>query len=412
MRPPGRAPALLAALTLTLAATAAEPPPRPDLLRGAVEVYTQLRTPDGAYRAMLRLDGESTTRSSIACVGPGLIALCVEDALGWNDQAETLALQTLRLLNGQAGFAVDRSAGGFYRHFFDARTGRGDSEFSTMDTALAAAGAVACANHFTNSAAVRAAAAELWNRIAWTNALVGLPGARVHLAMTAEGPPARETTRPFNEYLLVAWYGHAQRGGVASTFFAFYPPPDRWPRSQDFGLPTDRPEQSLSGFTILFPYYLAEPARRDPGYRAQLTRWVQAERAHWADKDPVAWGAGAGEGPRGYQVDSLTRHSFDVISPAIIAGFLPVDPEGALTLDRLWEDGRGWVEVNGQSVLGRFSLQQSDWKPRAINGIDFSTYLYGLAATDPRLPGDFFDRLTRLDAVRPPGPLGLQKESR
>ena len=402
MRPTGCAPALLAALTLTLAVPAAEPPPRPDLLRGAVEVYTQLRTPDGAYQAMLRHDGEPTTRSSIACVGPGLIALCVEDALGWNAEAESLALQTLRMLNGRGGFAIDRSAGGFYRHFFDTRTGRGDSAFSTLDTALAAAGAVACANHFTNSPAVRAAAAELWNRIAWTNALVGLPGARVHLAMTAEGPTARATTRPFNEHLLVAWYGHAQRGGVASNFFSFYPPPDRWLRSRDYGLPTDHPEQSLSGFAILSPYYLAEPARRDAGYHAQLTRWVQAERAHWAGRDPVAWGAGAGEGPRGYQVDSLSSHPFDVISPAIIAGFLPVDPEGALTLDLIWEDGRGWVEVNGQSVLGSFSLQQSEWKPRAIHGADFSTYLYGLAATDPRLPGDFFDRLTRLDAVTAP----------
>ena len=372
--------------------------PRPDFLRGACTVYEKMREPDGCYLDMHRLDGSRSRRSSIASFGPGLIALCVEDALGWNPRAEQDALLTLYLLNGRGGYRIERSGNGYFSHFFDAGTGVRRGNFSTIDTAIAAAGAVFCANHFTN-AALRAEAAELWNSVAWTDALVDGPGARVHRTMAASGAPEREVSRPFNEYLLVAWYAHAQRGGAASNFFGFYPPLDRCPHSADFGLPTDQPARSLSTFTILFPYYLAEPCHTDGTYLNQMTRWAQTERAHWAPLDPVAWGAGAGEGLHGYQVDRLGAHPDDIISPPVIAGFLPVDPEADVAIGRLWEDGRGWLQVDGESVQWRFSLQQADWTPRAINGVDFSTYLFGLAATDPRLPAGFFHRGLRLDAV-------------
>ena len=84
--------------------------------------------------------------SSIAAVGFGLSALTVGIDRGWisREAGRTRVLTTLEFLwNSPHGPETDATGyKGFYYHFLDLQTGRrdGDSELSTVDTALLLAG--------------------------------------------------------------------------------------------------------------------------------------------------------------------------------------------------------------------------------------------------------------------------------
>ncbi len=71
-----------------------------------------------------------------------------------------------------------------------------------------------------------------------------------------------------------------------------------------------------------------------------------------------------------------------IVSPHIIAGFLPVDSTGLADLGALSGPASRAVRSIGGvpgNLLWRFSVSDPSWVPAEIQGIDYSSMMLGLA---------------------------------
>jgi hypothetical protein len=115
--------------------------------------------------------------SSIAAVGFGLSALTVGIDRGWisREAGRELVLTTLEFLwnSPQGPEAGATGYKGFYYHFLDRQSGRraGDSELSTIDTALLLGGVLHVQQYFDQAdageAEIRALADAIYRRVEW-----------------------------------------------------------------------------------------------------------------------------------------------------------------------------------------------------------------------------------------------------
>jgi hypothetical protein len=141
--------------------------------------------------------------ASIAAVGFGLTAypIGVERDYVSRTDAQRRVLATLRYFAGAA------NEHGFYYHFIDMQNGSraGDSEVSTVDTALLLAGVLFCEGYFNTQdprdVEIRKLADEIYRRVDWTWAQVRPPA--VALAWTPEGGFSGTDWRGYNEAMLV-----------------------------------------------------------------------------------------------------------------------------------------------------------------------------------------------------------------
>ncbi|KAB7614408.1 hypothetical protein F9L33_07115 [Amylibacter sp. SFDW26] len=406
-------------------------------LRDAVFVYDQaLRNVEtGQYLDSIRLDDRAGSRtSSIAATGMGLISLAIGDALGIIPDAETKAEVTLTHLLGvdqNTGFHVERSASGWYRHWFNINTGtapKGNKDkFSTIDTAILGAGAEILASYFRDKAAKsntpipRAAqlAQELVMSINWTTAIRDPKRGSIHLVFfgTDERPTKKTATIPFDEYALLpcmaAGYEAANgREGVATKAWRkHFDMVDDLPMSDydDLTLLGKPTGNVPSHFTHQFAFYLCGAYARDPAFLEELRELREADR-RWFVKDgaqPGLWGLGAGSevvfDENGevlkyrYGVSRLGKNPNGTASPAIMAGFLPVDfADGKLEtlneLKALWDNGSCRYQHQGLGFLWRCSPKDTSLRVRRLEAIDFSTWMLGLATAHPEIGLAFFQR--------------------
>ena len=141
--------------------------------------------------------------ASIAAVGFGLTAypIGVERAYISRTDAQRRVLATLRY------FAGASNQHGFFYHFVDMRSGAraGDSEVSTVDTALLLAGMLFCENYFDTrdprDVEIRKLTDEIYRRVDWTWAQPRPPA--VALAWTPETGFSQDDWRGYNEAMLV-----------------------------------------------------------------------------------------------------------------------------------------------------------------------------------------------------------------
>ena len=124
--------------------------------------------------------------ASVAAVGFALSAYPIAVARGWvtREQARARTLVTLRFFrDAPQGPAARGMTGhmGFMYHFVDMQTGArfGDTELSTVDTALFLAGALHCQSYFdgndADEATIRRLADEIYARVDWPWAQVRPP---------------------------------------------------------------------------------------------------------------------------------------------------------------------------------------------------------------------------------------------
>lgn len=361
------------------------------LFHSALDFYGKLqRTPTGMYRDSYLVgdDIKQGQRCSTAAVGVGLIALCMEHELNRDPEAPKKALQTLRALNGKAGgFTPSRGKAGFYGHFFSAETGASQSEHSTIDTAIMVVGALFCRNTFDDPG-IKKEADLLWNSIDWEVALARPDGSRLHMVMEEGKPKPRTVTQMFNEYYLLAWLiQEAQvqkRAGSKIITIAQMP---TW-NNDGIRLLAEPRKTPQPSFIIQFPFYLSHPCTLDPRYRKFVLAQGQADRRKGKGH---LWGAGAGVTPdKGYVAASYDRNPGRVVSPRIIAGFMPAMPEAREDLLKLSRNSARRLKTPVGDLLPRFSLEKPDWRPMRIESIDFASMLFGLAGIHPDLGMKFF----------------------
>jgi hypothetical protein len=385
---------LVAASACRAASESPSPPPTDSqLLASAVGFYRASRNARGLYRDRLRFDGAPEGPASIATTGMGLISLCIGSRIGLGETATEDAKTTVRTM---MGFGQSRNATGFYYHFLDMETGdrAGTSEYSTIDTAILTSGALFAASCLAGDRELDSLVLRLWESIDWSAAIADPATGGIYLEMLDDGSGRPGSViRPFNEYMLVAWLAKLadQTGtGLGTRLWdRFYASADSLPTSSyaGYAVLTDRAGAFLSSFVIQFAYYLCHPFTTSERYRSFMRNADFADRVWWrhsAQARDYEWGLGAGSARSvPYHADAIDDDPDGVVSPHVVAGFLPVDSAGIRDLREHYSSMSGAVRsivgLNG-SVLWRYSVSDPSWGPEEIQGIDYSSMMLGLAA--------------------------------
>ncbi|WP_282077872.1 hypothetical protein [Epibacterium ulvae] len=405
-------------------------------LKDAVLLFDQEFRNDetGQYLDSIRLDDRNgSPLSSIAASGMGLISLAIGDATGVISDAEIKAETTLKHLlglNNDTDFAVERSVNGWYRHWFNVNTGavpKGSTEkYSTIDTAILSAGAAILGNYLIdqaerdNTPIPQAAllAQQLVMSINWTTAIRDPQRGSIHLVFygaDAERPTDNVATIPFDEYALLpcmaARFENLTRNEGDATLFWHSHFGDvgelPMPQHENFTL-LGKPSGNVpSHFTHQFAFYLCGDYARDPAFLDELRELKKADRQWFESKGATVglWGLGAGseivfdqhnriEKYR-YGVARLGQNPNETASPAIMAGFLPVDvTDGTQTilaeLKALWDTGACRYEHENLEFMWRCSAKDPSLQVKRLEAIDFSTWMLGLATAHPNVGLEFF----------------------
>lgn len=363
------------------------------LLTAAVRVFEVSRGVSGLYRDRVRFDGAHDAPASVATTGMGLISSCIGSRMGMSPSAVEQAKTTVRTL---LGMDHARNGSGFFYHFVDMETGdrAGESEFSSIDTAILVSGALVAASCLDGDRELDSLVATLWESVDWSRAIADPAIGAIHLEMLPDGSgtPGALTT-PFTEYMLVAWLARLAdetgTGPATALWERFYASADSLPTSTYAGhdVLTDRPGFFLSSFVIQFVYYLCHPFTTSEAYRAYLRSAQRADRAWWrqlAAAGEHEWGLGAGAARTvPYHADAIDDNPDHIVSPHIVAGFLPVDTSGLSDLQWHVATASGAVRsidgVDG-TVLWRYSVSEPGWTPDQLQGIDYASMMLGLAS--------------------------------
>jgi hypothetical protein len=388
---------ILVALVGTTACSSPTGPPSPQpavdsqLLASAVSFYHASRNEKGLYRDRLRFDGAHDGPASVAATGMGLISLCIGSRVGMSTQATDHAKTTVRTM---LAIGHARNATGFYYHFVDMDTGNraGDSEYSSIDTAILVSGALFAAACLAGDAELDSLVVTLWESIDWSQAIANPETGAIYLEMLGDGSgKPGSVTLPFNEYMLVAWLARlADRTGTGRAtelWERFYAIADSLPTASFAGhvVLTDRPGAFLSSFVIQAPYYLCHPFTTNAAYRGFMRNAQLADRAWWRRSAALdhEWGLGAGSARSvAYRADAINDNPDQIVSPHIVAGFLPIDSSGMSDLRThaaiMSRAVRAMAGVNG-NLLWRYSVSDPRWVPEEVQGIDYSYLMLGLA---------------------------------
>ena len=370
-----------------------------ELFRNSYKVIESQRLPNGMYRdsRVVRPGWTDFHPISVANVGVGLVSLSIAHRAGFESDAESQVIQTLQTILGETpGFTPDRNASGYYRHFIDIETGANawDSEYSTIDAAILVSGALFAKEYFRSSSYLGRLADRLFNSIDWSRSIYSASTGEIYLEMGADGYGFGAVTRPFNEYLIVAHLAMlADRGGdgIGTQAWNTWTNLDEFATANYWGyqLLTDSPsgDAFLSDFTVQFPYYYVNWATTNGTYLDYMRNAMNADRRYYSNisslypaLQPNEWGLGAGSNDGGYHADAIDNHPQRIVSPHIMGGFLPLDQSIQNDLGTMLTQNKGnYTLPNGIPFIWRYSLDNPAWRANAVQGIDYSTMLYGLA---------------------------------
>lgn len=380
------------------------------LLKNTLSYFQFLRNDIGIYADAVKFQPPQFHPASVASIGMGLISMTIAHEINYLDNAETLVVQTLRAMLGHVdGFNPDKNEhNGFFRHWIDLETGERawDSEYSSIDTGIMVSGALFCKKYFKENAEIGQLADSLYLLVDWASSIANPETGEIYMTFDDDGN-GLATTRPFNEYMIVAWlaYNDVRNNDKAQELWQrHYSNPTALPKSTYEGIEvlTDIPGSFLSSFVIQFPYYLCHYFAEDSLYMTYFQNALKADKAYWRFSldttiyaNRYIWGNGAGASltNTGYHADKINDNPGMISSPHIIAGFIPVNEDGLKDLYNLSLDSLGTrylPDSSSSSVLWRFSFDQPSWQAQDIQGVDYSTMLFGLASNIESLGPHFF----------------------
>ena len=304
--------------------------------------------------------------SSIAAVGFGLTIYPVGVERGYitREQARERVLKTLRFFaDAPQGPEARGMTGhrGFFYHFLDVKTGAryGDSELSTVDTAILLAGALFCQSYFDgpdrDEVEIRNLADSIYRRVDWRWAQRNAPA--ISLGWTPEEGFLKYDWRGYNEAMLVYLLALG-----SPTFPVGLDAWNEWTSTYDKYWGTFFGQEFLS-FGPLFGHQYthvwtdlrnirdAYMRRRDLDYFENSRRAVYAQRAYamanprsCRDYGDTMWGITASDGPvdviiedsngrrrfRSYAargIDVGGRFDDCTLAPTAVVASLPFAPE-------------------------------------------------------------------------------------
>jgi len=386
-----------------------------ELFQQSFELFQFLRNDLGVYRDAAQFSNYQYHPASIASIGMGLISLCIADSMNWISDASELAELTLKSMSGNnPPFEPVRNQAGYFPHFIDMETGgqAWDSEYSSIDNAILLSGAEFCKKYFSSNYNVGMYCDQLWSTIDWSASLANPETGAIYMILNEDSSgDTSSLTYPFNEYMIVAWLAKIAEddslGPAHILWDNFYAEPDSLPKSlyQGISVLTDSLGSFLSNFTIQFPYYLCNYFTNSAEYIEYMQNARLADSLWWKTEttgEPYEWGLGAGAAGygSGYEANAIGNNPSRIFSPYIIAGFCPVYENGKNDLIQLLNDGKcvyGLPSEGLKKVLWRYSLSDPEWQATAIQGVDYSTMLFGLAGLPEHLGPDFFKTYNDFD---------------
>lgn len=374
-----------------------------DLFRNSYRVYEMQRNAKGIYRDSKLFNGTDYHPASVANIGTGLISLCIADKMGWISNGSQQAITTLQTILGQnPAFHLDVNTAGFPRHFVDMETGARawDSEYSTIDAAIMVSGALFCKKYFSANTTIASLVDALYQSINWSKAIANPSTGAIYLSLDANGNGIGNTA-VYNEYMIVAHLAYKAEngaGGPATTLWNnFYANTSNLPKSNYWGYQvlTDAPGSFLSDFIPQFCYYLCHPYAANTAYMQYMNNAMQADKKWWTFTSGISsyeWGLGAGSDPAGYHANRIDDNSGKVVSPHIISGFIPINSSAKDDLLSLYNANKGVYTLPGTShkILWRYSISNPSWRANEVQGIDFSSMLFGLASLPENCGTTFF----------------------
>lgn len=347
-----------------------------DLQRRAVRYFAEQTDPrSGLTRDRARADGSaSAAPASVAATGFALTAWCIADQHGWLPPGEALRRVRMTLEFTVARVAQER---GWLYHFVDAKSGRraGDSEVSTVDTALFLKGAI-FAREYLADERVRMLVAELYGRIDWAWARDG-------------GDTLVHGWRPESGFLPHRWDSFAEMMGlyllgIGATEHPLAPA--AWHAWRRVPLVSYRGRtfiQCAPLFTHQFAHAWFDFRGRRDDYADYFQNSVDATLAqrdwcadqawrfsHWSR---ALWGVTASDSVGGYVAwggPALVTGKVDgTVVPCAPAGSLPFAPRECLVALREMR------AVGGERVWGRYGFAdafnpQTGWVASDVIGID------------------------------------------
>lgn len=374
-----------------------------DLFRNSYRVYEMQRNAKGIYRDSKLFSGTDYHPASVANIGTGLVSLCIADKMGWISDGSQQAVTTLQTLLGQnSNFKLDVNTAGFPRHFVDMETGARawNSEYSTIDAAIMVSGALFCKKYFSTNATIATLVDRLYKSINWSKAIANPATGSIYLSLDANGNGIGNTA-VFNEYMIVAYLAFKSENGAAgpatTLWNNFYANTTNLPKStySGFEVLTDYPGAFLSDFIPQFCYYLCHPYSANAQYMQYMNNAMQADKKWWTLTTGIAayeWGLGAGSDPSGYHANRINDNAGKVVSPHIISGFIPINATAKTDLLSLYNANKGVYTLPGTAykILWRYSVSNPSWTANEVQGIDFSSMLFGLATLAENCGTAFF----------------------
>jgi hypothetical protein len=214
----------------------------------------------------------------------------------------------------------------------------------------------------------------------------------------------------YNEYMLVAWLaknvsssntGYAKSNLYWNTFYS-NPKTASITRRNYWSYEIISDGGFLSDFIPQFTYYYCHYFKTNSDYMIYFNNARKSDSLWWTKVSPgidsYEWGLGAGENPGGgYSANAIDWDSSQIVSPHIIAGFIPVYALGKNDLKTLYNNGTDvsiyvLPDDSSRKVLWRYSRKNTALRCSFIQAVDFSTMLYGLASLPEYLGADFFNR--------------------
>ncbi|MBN2411157.1 T9SS type A sorting domain-containing protein [candidate division KSB1 bacterium] len=384
------------------------------LLINSIDFYRIIRNTRGVYSDKLEFNNGAISVCSIASIGMGLVSLCIADSLGYSQDAENNIIETLEAMLGyekRNGFNPARNMNnGFFCHFIDMNDGHRiwDSEYSSIDTGILVSGALFCKTYFPDNNKIRILADSLYLSIDWISAIADPVTGDLYMTFNESGT-GEAKTKPFNEYMIVAWLAKndfRDDGRAITSWNNSYGNISGLPTKKydQYTLLTDNPGSFVSSFVIQFPYYLCHYFRKNSDYLFYLESAMSADKRWWRDNTDAPdyiWGLGAGEVPGGgYHADRINDNPNLICSPHIIAGFIPVDTLCYNNLAQLWDNSSGVYELPttlAPKILWRFRYNNPSQQAVFVQGVDYSTMVFGLAGHPSLLGTAFFDDNTNFE---------------
>ncbi|UZT97669.1 hypothetical protein ODZ84_21235 [Chryseobacterium fluminis] len=400
-------------LSLSVKAQTTENPTITALFQNSYRLYKDIRKPNGIYLDALALNGVGDKPAAIVANGIGLISLCIADAMyqktgdqaHWETNAADQVNTTLQTFINFKNAGKTNSAGLFYR-YFDYNTGdqAWSSEYSTIDNAIFAMGIIFCKNYFASNPSIVAKANTILNAMDYTKAI---GQNNIYMILDQNGNGSAPTS-PFNEYILVSWLAknapashpnYAASQTFWNTYFA-NPVSAPVPHVNYWGHVTLSDGQYwLSSFIPQFSYYLCNYYKNNTAYMDYFDSTRKSDKLYSENIGFSAyeWGMGAGDIPGGgYSADAVENNPQRIVSPHIVAGFIPVNPQSKADLLSLYNDGTGpavysLVSDPSKKVLWRYRQNSTSLRSSYIQAIDFSTMLFGLASLPEYLGNNWFN---------------------